>query len=1387
MSEVTSRTSASRGRGSGRGGRGGFAGRGGRRTNGDKPDHSTADSQGAFEDEGDFGELRKQYGDKTSVIREMFPDWSEADVLFALQETNGDENEAVTRIAEGTISQWGEVSKPKKASRAKVKDQAPASSNDATSTGPRATRGGRAVSEGGRGRGRATDRGGRSTRGRSSVVPTNGAGTKDSSALSVPTEESSAWGTKEPKKDTSEENQPIADQPAPSATTEAPKPAAPAVKTWASMLPDETTPVVDTATPTEVPHVNVEPEVALPPSKDELTESNLEQVVDESKPPPTGTVASTAADSWDPRQNPASVTATPISAAQQQHAAPPSGFAATAAKATAERTARTPSHHHHQRRVLDQEEAVRMPGNREVDRAAVQFGAFSLNGDEDIDGDREEPETRAQPPADSPITHPRTSLPPATQAAVPDSFAQKPTSTVAPIAAPTAPAAQAQAQIPGQGPASAQQYGRFGQAGVQETVGTPQKPLDPFNQQSTPSTQPPFDNFAAQTSQAQQPGGAFSSAPSDYSSYYTANQSDRNPYNYYGQQFGQQGGQGQQDGTASQQRPFGGYGASQVDNLSQYPQSGLHNQPRFGGSAVDAQNSGNSTPNPTTQAQQQQPQQPGQQQQQQPGQGSQPQSHGQQYPGYNHPYYSNPYYHQYYSGYGQGGFGPYGKGGMYGQPYGISPNAPYDHSSSPAGFAQSSLHRDSGLGSGLGDYGRAATTQAGSQPGLGGSTFNSVHDTFNRGGSAFPSQGQSFNSPAQPGNAAADDLKPFGEPKAASGPSPSLGGARPGSATNAPPAQSGLPPPQNVGAYGGYPSHLQGHGLHGSNAYGMGGNAGQEKIVPGDVIDNEESSHPLNSDNRPEENISSNDDGSGDAESVDSKDELRLSKARCIALVCTVTGASFLNTLASQSVVIILPQIGRALDVPDTRLQWVVSSYVLTFGCFLLLWGRIADIYGKRLIFILGSFWVTICCVVNAFIPTEIAFDLFRGLHGLGAAANVPTAIGILGTTFPPGKAKNYAFSAYAAGAPLGSVCGNLVSGLIAEWASWKWVFGALAIMAGMIAVAGVFCIPAPPPELRPEHNNLRSKTAAVDWIGATLITCGLLALMFALTEGNVVGWTAPWIPVLIVVSFGVIVAFFFWQRYLEQKTNRPPLVKVSIFSNWRFTAVMIIMGFFFGGFNNYLIYATYYFQDYQGLSPLQTMLRFIPTGVSGFVVAFFTAYFLSRVPTFFILAFGHVAVCIAAVLYAVPIPPTTSYFAWGFWAMILSVVGADTAWPCLTLFTSHSLPKEDQAVGGALINSSGMIGRAIALAIATSIQSSVMAKERGVSVQDVGSVKEWDAPSLKGLRAGAWTNFGILFIALALVVYTFRSMEIIGKIPDRPERSEGVVNEEDTDVERRG
>lgn len=359
----------------------------------------------------------------------------------------------------GNISQWGEVSKTKKPSRPKAKETVPGATSE-PSTAPRSSRGGRGAADGGRGRGRATERGGRGGgRGRSSQATTNGSrNSKENQPLSVPTEESTAFPKDEAKVDTSAEKDVPVEKPAIAETT---KSAAPQAKTWASMLRQSTAPkpaptpkeppapapvelpvepapaielaatepepepvaAAQEATPVvePVPAVPttaiIEPEVALSPSHDELTKTNLEQVIDESKPPATQTVASTTADSWDPRQNQTSTNVTPLSAAQQQHQAQrqASGYATSAIKATTERSVRTPSY---QRRVLEQEEAVRLPGNREVDRAAVQFGAFNLSGgDEDVDGDREEPETRAQPPADSPISHPRTSLPPVAQPA----------------------------------------------------------------------------------------------------------------------------------------------------------------------------------------------------------------------------------------------------------------------------------------------------------------------------------------------------------------------------------------------------------------------------------------------------------------------------------------------------------------------------------------------------------------------------------------------------------------------------------------------------------------------------------------------------------------------------------------------------------------------------------------------------------------------------------------------------------------------------------------------------------------------------------------------------------------------------------------------------------
>ena len=215
---------------------------------------------------------------------------------------------------------------------------------------------------------------------------------------------------------------------------------------------------------------------------------------------------------------------------------------------------------------------------------------------------------------------------------------------------------------------------------------------------------------------------------------------------------------------------------------------------------------------------------------------------------------------------------------------------------------------------------------------------------------------------------------------------------------------------------------------------------------------------------------------------------------------------------------------------------------------------------------------MTAVTIAVPFAPNEISMDILRGLQGLGAAANVPTAIGILGATFAPGKAKNYAFSTYSAGSSLGSVLGNLFGGVISEYVVWHWVFWVQAILAGLITVAGWYIIPAPEVQV---HATTKPQIY-VDWIGGSLVTVSLMVLTFALSEGNVVGWSTAYIPVLIVVSLLLLGVFLTWEWYLENKTTRSPLMRVSIYHNKRFAAAQVIMALFFGAFNDYLIFATY-------------------------------------------------------------------------------------------------------------------------------------------------------------------------------------------------------------------
>ncbi|KAI4218510.1 MAG: hypothetical protein LQ349_008681, partial [Xanthoria aureola] len=865
MSEVRSRPAAARGRGSGRASRGGYSSRGGRpstrHTNGDMPD--SIPPSNLEEEEGELGELKRMYSAKLSTIKEMFPKYSDEDIVFALQETDGNLEATIDRISEGNISQWGEVKKKTKdRAQPKSKDHATIAA-DTAHTSARAGRG-RGSIDGFRGRGRGSERTRGTTRGgrgaSAAAEPRNptldkgstdtapvGDWDKDNIADGVAGGPSQAPETDNAALDSSWENINAAEV----APTVAPEPAKPSLKpdgtrTWASMFnrpaapevskkPSKEAPMEEAASeqppipasnageldmpglPPPLPVENISPDVPntppspsmvssehaaeLTPPKDELTETNLEQVLDTSGPPNSGTAASTVASTIDHRMG----TGTPMqpSAPSGTSRPPMGGFATSAYKATG-MPGRSASF---QRRVLEQREAVVMPGKHAVDRAAVQFGSMGLNGsseDLDVDDDREEPETRGQPPQHSPIA-PKATLPPPGQGTQPLANESLPAPRQAPGLPPLNHQSSQQSMQPLENDRTVSQqpsqpsypYNQFSsgfgpQPTPREQSAPTQKPYEPFGSQIQ-QPQHPFDAYSSTSqgpplSQQHAPSqhGGLSSAPHDMSSYYTSD-NPRNPYQNYYASYGQQSQQNPQDAGHAQHRTPSAFGTSAAEQTAQHATSQPQQQPssRYG-QASDPQGSGSSTPNPSLHGQGPPSQPPQLLPQQQQPQGQSGGQHG-GYP-YGHPYFHSPYYQAYANqvshhafgrdrpmyddargfddqfltqngqfGYGgsQGGYGaPFaggaGKQGMYSQPqpgYGMSPQASYDqHAPSPAAhgpFGQQAAAptREGASSAHMSSYNRTGSTQPSEHqqqyPGGNSAGYGGMSDGFGRSGSSF--------------------------------------------------------------------------------------------------------------------------------------------------------------------------------------------------------------------------------------------------------------------------------------------------------------------------------------------------------------------------------------------------------------------------------------------------------------------------------------------------------------------------------------------------------------------------------------------------------------------------------------------------------------------------
>lgn len=294
--------------------------------------------------------------------------------------------------------------------------------------------------------------------------------------------------------------------------------------------------------------------------------------------------------------------------------------------------------------------------------------------------------------------------------------------------------------------------------------------------------------------------------------------------------------------------------------------------------------------------------------------------------------------------------------------------------------------------------------------------------------------------------------------------------------------------------------------------------------------------------------------------------------------------------------IVVLPTVSEQLNIPRASQTWPTAAFSLVVSSFLLIFGRLADMYGGKLVYICGIAWLFIWSIVAANAQNEMMLDFSRALQGLGPAAYLPSSLMLLGSIYRPGPRKNLVFSIYGAMAPLGFYIGIFFAGVTAQFTTWSWFFYIGAILTAITGVVAYFTIPSD----TAERKQMKIK---MDWLGAVLISAGLILVIFAITDSSHVpnGCRTPYIPTLLVVGVIVLGA----AAYVEGWVADMPILPADLFKVKYMTPLVIALLFSYGSLGIFLLYGTFYMSDIMGGTPLQLVAWFTPM-VSAFQPVFY-------------------------------------------------------------------------------------------------------------------------------------------------------------------------------------
>jgi EmrB/QacA subfamily drug resistance transporter len=404
-----------------------------------------------------------------------------------------------------------------------------------------------------------------------------------------------------------------------------------------------------------------------------------------------------------------------------------------------------------------------------------------------------------------------------------------------------------------------------------------------------------------------------------------------------------------------------------------------------------------------------------------------------------------------------------------------------------------------------------------------------------------------------------------------------------------------------------------------------------------------------------------------------------------LALLCAV---QFMVVLDIAIVNVALPSIQTDLGFSQENLQWVISAYALVFGGFLLLGGRLADILGRKRVFMAGLVIFSVGSLLCGLAWSDESLIAARGLQGLGAATITPSALSILTTTFAEGRERNIALGAWGAVGGFGAAAGVLLGGILTDLLSWEWIF----FVNIPVGIAGLVLAPILLDESKDAHGQSH------DIPGAVLVTGGLSLLVLGITQGQQWGWDSARTIGVFVSSAVLLVAFALWEQ-----RQRDPLVPFSIFRLQTLTAANVA-GFVMGTamFSMFLM-LTLYMQQVLGYSALKTGVGYLAVAGTAVIWANFAAMAVNRVGVKPALVFGMSLLTIG-LLYFTQVSVDGSYWADLFPGFLILGVAIPFAFVPITIAALAGTKPQEAGLASGLINTSQQIGGAVGIALLSTI-----------------------------------------------------------------------------------